>query len=118
MSFTFFFRAEKTGTITGFRVHWRTNGSAPTPTYSGGNGGTYTIQIRTGNATTKMEAANSTLIAQRSGIHEGNPAGNIGRYIEYTFTTQGSLTAGNPYVIKVINTDSNRWRELLELELD
>ena len=105
--FTWFFRAERSGTIDRIRWHWR-NQSPPDPSgYSAGTGGVYTIEVRTGNPNNNQEAAGSALIASIAGIAPGNPTGSNGRFLEYTFTNTGALVAGNPYVVKVTNTHAN-----------
>jgi hypothetical protein len=103
---TFFFYAEKTGTVNGVQIGWRQR--APEPSnYSSGDGGTYTIQIKPASASTKRETSGGSVICSIAGIRPGNPTGNSTMWREYNFTNTGSLTAGQPYVIKIINTHND-----------
>ena len=99
----FLFYAELSGTVTGIQWSWRQQ--APEPSnYSEGDGGIYTIQIVEADATTKRERPGGQVICSVDGIAPGNPVGSDSTFPEYDFTTTGELGAGQPYVIKVINT--------------
>jgi hypothetical protein len=105
--FAFFF-AERTGVVTAFNWYARYNNDDGT--YSQGNGGTYTIEIRPASAATKMPLA-GPVICQRTGYQpfpSGVPAGSGQAFFpEVAFTTTGQLVAKQPYALIVRNTSAN-----------
>jgi hypothetical protein len=95
---THFFYAQRTGIVTQFRYNRRTG---PTG-YSAGTGGTYTVQILPASAATKRETG-AAAICGVTGYSPGNP-GDASFNSAVAFTTTGSLTAGQPYVVRFTNT--------------
>lgn len=105
---SWFFYAERTGTIDGIQIAWRWSnptGSGADTGYSQGAGGIYTIEVVEANATTKLPSG--SVICSISGITHGNPTGGGQAYREYDFTTPGEVTVGQPYCVRIRNTRSN-----------
>jgi hypothetical protein len=97
-----FFYAERDGTIDRLCLQKRTGEG-----YSLGTGGTYTIEIRTASATTKLPirlSQGGQIISQTTGWQPGNPP-NSSIYEIVTFTsTPGQVVAGQPYCLVFRNT--------------
>lgn len=104
---SFFFYAERSGTVTGLQFHTRIGDgySVPiTPGAAAGSYGTYTVQIRPANSTTRRPTA-AAPICQLTGWQA--PGGSSGNYPTITFSTTGALVAGQPYCIVLIRTNTN-----------
>jgi hypothetical protein len=100
---SFFFFAERTGVITQIHQHWRTYLTG----YAGGDGGTYTIEIRHADAQTKLPITTGSPICSISGISPGSTAENTWKNLTHTFTTQGEVIAKQPYCLIYRNTHAN-----------
>lgn len=108
-----FFRAERTGTVTGLDFYYRFNfveGS-----YSKGNGGTYTIEVWPANPVTKLPITTGSPICRLTGWQPGGLAENPGNangdgdeiVPDLEFSTTGDLVAKQPYALVVLNTAAN-----------
>lgn len=98
-----FFWAERTGTVTHVRSQFRSNGQ--TGTYSDGDGGIYTIEIRKANMDTKLPLTGAgDLICQVNGY---NADVNNTQWPTLQFTTQGQTIKGDPYCLIYRNTHAN-----------
>jgi len=102
---SFFFIAPRTATPNRIFWHWRVQ----TPSYAAGTGGTYTIEIRSANASTRLPHTGVSPICQANNIPGGPVSSTQGsaHYLIYNFTTIGQLTAGQPYALVWRNTHSN-----------
>jgi hypothetical protein len=100
---SFFFFADRSGTVTQFKMHWRTY----TGGYAAGNGGTYTASIFPANPTTKLPITTGSPICTVTGLNTPPTAANTWSNRLHTFTTQGALVAKQPYCFVFVNTASN-----------
>jgi hypothetical protein len=100
-----FFIAERTGTVTGLNWYYRYDFTAGT--YSRGNGGTYTIEIRAANPSTKLPLTGVSPICSMSwSPHVTTGAGQ--QFISgLNFTTTGQLIAKQAYALIARNTASS-----------
>jgi hypothetical protein len=106
---SFFFYAERNGTIDRITFQRRTDTASG---YSAGTGGTYTIEIRRANTQTHLPiplAQGGQVISQLNGWVAGNPPGAGGtQYFTLTFTsTPGQTIAKQGYCLIFRNTHAN-----------
>jgi hypothetical protein len=92
------FRAGTTSAATSIRVQQR--GLGGSNTYSGGNGGTIRVSIRTDNG----GIPSGTILASVT-FAPGNPSGNWEDWNLLTFPTPATLTAGQIYHVVFDNVD-------------
>ena len=101
---SFFFRADRTGVVDRILMHWRRY----TGGYAAGSGGTYTIQIRAADPTTRLPIVTGSPICEVTGINPGTTSTNGWSNRVHTFTTTGKLVMKQPYCIVWLNTHPNR----------
>jgi hypothetical protein len=103
--FAFFF-AEYTGTVTALDWYYRYDYNAGT--YSDGNGGVYTLEIRAANPASKMPLIGVVPICKLDGWTPQDTSGAGQRFVgSLAFTTTGQLVAGQPYALIARNTHAN-----------
>jgi hypothetical protein len=109
----FFFYADRTGTIDRIHMHWRTYLEG----YAGGDGGTYSIEIRQADPVTKEPITTGSAICSVSGISPGSTVGNTWKNLTHTFTTTGQLIAKQPYALVFRNTHSSPTTNFVSLNI-
>jgi hypothetical protein len=97
-----FFYGPRTGTVTRFRFNRRAGSG-----YSAGTGGTYTVEIRNADASTKLPITTGSPICQLTGYAPGVSGGAPASFPVVNFTLTGQLTFGQPYCVIFRNTHSN-----------
>ena len=105
---SFFFYAERSGTID--KLFFQPRMGTDDEGYSEGDGGIYTIEVRTANASTKLPILLSNggqIISTITGWEPGN-SGTSTNWITLNFTsTPGQTQAGQPYCLVFRNTHLN-----------
>jgi hypothetical protein len=97
---SFFFYAERAGTIDRILFQARRGEN-----YGLGDGGTYTIEVRAANATTKLPISGGQLISRRTGWNPGPGLTVSTDWLILTFTEMPNPTvAGQPYCLIFKNT--------------
>jgi hypothetical protein len=105
---SFFFYAERNGSIDRINLQRRTHTEEG---YSAGDGGTYTIEIRTADPQTHLPiplSLGGEIISEATGWQPGNPPGSNSVYFTVNFTsTPGQTVAKQPYCVVFRNTHAN-----------
>jgi hypothetical protein len=102
---SFFFYADRTGVIDRVAMHYRNY----TGGYAAGTGGTYSVSIWPANAGTKLPITTGFPICNVDGVQPGvnTTVTDSKNNIISTFTTQGAVTAKQPYCLVFRNRDAS-----------